>query len=452
MQINIEKGIYLLVFILLSSLLLVYANVGYPLFGGDSYSFLPTAIHLHNGDGLINKLYVPTGNPEVLFYPPLFPWVQNLFIFSDNANAIYFSLSITSISCLLVMAFVFYQSIITITKKADRILLFVLFMLALSTGIDISSGRPEILINLLLSLSLLVHVYKPKYSEFIYGVLLVLIGLTSPVTGVYCSFILLLYYLYHKVALQSYVKSALSASLVFVLFLMVYPYSFMEMLNTMISEANKIVFARDDTYTIKEFVKYHFLSPSYTFYFLLFFVSALVVFSKIYKSVFQILVFGLLLALIIYFGFRNLATNYYVYNLMVLYFFIVLSIIPSYKKIVMLMMLLCCIGFVRRAMLFTYFYDPQATITVAEEHLKNYTITNYKKNSSMWLFYYYQKSNVNTNDEYELHQQVYSAIDTYENIQNIEYNHSKFTSLKLAGITIANNPPFYYYKLSLNTK
>ena len=116
------------------------------------------------------------------------------------------------------------------------------------------------------------------------------------------------------------------------------------------------------------------------------------------------------------------------------------------------MLLLCSIGFVRRAVLFTYFYDPQATITVAQEHLKNYTITNYKKNSSMWLFYYYQKLNVNTKEEYELHQQVYSAIDTYENIQNVEYNHSKFNSLKISGITIANNPPFYYYKLSLDTK
>ncbi len=67
MPINKEKVIYFFVFILLSSVLLVFANVGYPKFGSDSFSFLPTAIHIHNGDGLINKLYVPTGNPEVLF-------------------------------------------------------------------------------------------------------------------------------------------------------------------------------------------------------------------------------------------------------------------------------------------------------------------------------------------------------------------------------------------------
>ncbi len=165
------------------------------------------------------------------------------------------------------MTMTFYRSIKFITNITVKLFFFILLMLALSTGVDISSGRPEIVINLLLSFVLLVHVYQLKYSEYIYGGLLILIALSSPITGVYCSFILLLYYLYNKFSFKTYLKSALTAIIVFSLFLLAYPYSFLEILNTMIAEANKIVFARDDAYSIKEFVKYHFLSPNYTLYF-----------------------------------------------------------------------------------------------------------------------------------------------------------------------------------------
>ena len=67
----------------------------------------------------------------------------------------------------------------------------------------------------------------------------------------------------------------------------------------------------------------------------------------------------------------------------------------------------------------------------------------------MWLFYYYQdiKTN-NLTESVELHQQMYSSKDTYESIPNVEYDFSNFTSLRIGSITIANNPPFYYYKLS----
>ncbi len=92
------------------------------------------------------------------------------------------------------------------------------------------------------------------------------------------------------------------------------------------------------------------------------------------------------------------------------------------------MMLLCSIGFFRRALFYTYFYDADATICIAEEQLKNYKITNYPKNSSMWLFYYDQKANVKISKEYELHQQIYSAFEALNNFQNVEYDLSKFKS------------------------
>lgn len=448
MQISAEKIIYLFIVLILSVLLLVFAQVGYPMFGGDSYSFLPTAIHLHNGEGLINKLYTPTGHPEVLFYPPLFPWFQNLFIFSNHPNAIYYSLSITSIFTLFVMALVLYRSLKTIQNTYLRISFFVLFVLALSTGIDVSSGRPEIFINLLLSIAVFVHVYKIKLQEYIYGILLICIGLTSPITGVYCTLLLLLFYLYNKFSYKIYLKSAAAAFVVFVLFLMVYPYSFFEMIQTMISEARKIVFARDDAYTLKEFIKYHFISPSYTFFFLLFVSSTFIVLNKIYTSIYKLALLAILFSLIVYFGFRNLSTNYYVYNLFILYLFLLVSILPSFKKIIILMLLLCSVGYLRRVVLFSYFYDSNATISIAQEHLKNYNVINYPKNSSMWIFYFYQNTDIDKKNKFELHQQMYSSKDTYDSIPNVEYDFSNFTSLRIGSITIANNPPFYYYKLS----
>ncbi len=451
MQISKEKLIYLLVFTLLSSLLLGYAQAGYPLFGGDSYSFLPTTIHLHNGEGLINELYKPTGSSKVLFYPPLFQWFQSLFIFTNKANAIYYSLSITSILCLFFMMLVFYKSLKTIQNSTYRISIYILLMFALSTSLDTSSGRPEILVNLLLSITLVVYVYQLKFAEYVYGVLLVLIGICSPITGVYCSLILLIYYIYKSFTVQTYAKTVLSASTMFILFLIFYPYSFFEMIKTMIEEANKIVFARDDSYSIKEFVKYHLLSPSYTFYILLFFSSVMVVIKHIYKSTLNLILLVVLMALISYFGFRNLSTNYYVYNLSVLYFLLIISLIPSYKKIVILMLLFCSIGYIRRAVLFSYFYDSNATVLSAQENLHNYRITNFKDNSSMWLFYFYQ-NNDTTIQELELHQQMYSSPMIYDNIKDVVYNHSKVKNLKIAGLTIANNPPFYYYKLSTISK
>lgn len=449
MQVNLEKIIYFIVFALLSSLLLIYAQSGYPMFGSDSYSFLPTAIHLHRGDGLINELYTPTGSTSVLFYPPFFPWFQSLFLFSNKPNAIYYSLSITSILCLFFMMLVFYRSLKKIENPGHRLFLYILLMLALNTSLDISSGRPEILINLLLSIAVFVYVYKVKLQEYIYGILLICIGLTSPITGIYCTLLLLLFYLYNKSSYKTYLKSAAAAFVLFVLFLMVYPYSFFEMIQTMISEAKKIVFARDDAYTLKEFIKYHFISPSYTFFFLLFVVSTLIVLSKIYTSIYKLVLLVILFSLIAYFGFRNLPTNYYVYNLSIIYFICILNFIPTYKKYVILMLLLCSIGTIRRGVLFAYFYDTQATIIHTQEKLKQCKITNFHKNSSMWLFYYYQEIKTNNlTESVELHQQMYSSKDTYESIPNVEYDFSNYTSLRIGSITIANNPPFYYYKLS----
>ena len=449
MQISKEKYIYLLFFGFLASLFILFAYNGYPLFGGDSYSFLPTAIHLDRGEGLINQLYKPTGSEQMLFYPPLFPYFQSLFLFTNNPNELFISLSITSILSLLFMMLALAKLFSNIEPSIFKYFLFFIVSIGITTGLDTSSGRPEILVNLLLSIGLYLYVNNFKYNDYYYGVLLTLIGITSVVTGIYVFLILVMLYFYKEKKLTNYLKLLSTCLIVFIIFLFFYPYSFADLIKTMLSEAQKIVFSRDDVYSFKEFVSYHLLYPSYTFYFIFFLLSIIFILSKIYKSIFTSVVFVLLLSLIYYFGFRNLATNYYVYCIYLVSAFIVLNVFLKSKFYIMLMLVfgLASIGFIRKSALFLYYYDEQAVVNTVNNSLENYNIVNYAKNSSFWVFHYYNNNEFDGKNNYYLYQQVFSSnidIRKQDSVVVDFTNHSKF---KFAGLTIANNPPFYYYKL-----
>ncbi len=449
MQISKEKYIYLFFFICIASLFSLFAYNGYPLFGGDSYSFMPTAIHLNRGDGLINSLYTPTSNEKMLFYPPLFPYFQSLLLFTNKPNELFISLSITSILTLFIMFMVLSKLLSRTEPSFSKYILFLVISIGIATGLDISSGRPEILLNLWISIGLLVYVYEVKQQDYLFGILLTLIGLTSPITGIYLSLILLLLFIHRKKQLSNYVKLLSSSFLVFIIFLLVYPYSFIELIQTMIAEAQKIVFSRDDVYSIKEFIKYHFIYPSYTFYFLLFFLSIIFIIKYLYKSITSITLFALLIGLMFYFGFRNLATNYYIYNIYLIYVFIVISTLLKYRYNLTLVLIfaLTSIGFIRKTTLFFYFYDERAVVNTVNNSLKDFNIVNYAENSSFWIYKYYIDKNIETSNKYYIYQQAFSSRILLKETDSVIIDFVNTDNFNLAGITIANNPPFYYYKL-----
>ncbi len=454
MQIGRREIIFFCIFLFLSSLAILFAIDGYPLLGGDSYSFLPTAIHIHRGDGLINVLYAPTGDTKMLFYPPLFPYFQSLFLFTDLPNELFISLSITSICTLFVMMLVFYKMLKPVKNEIYAISIFLLLMLGISTGLDTSSGRPEILVNLLLSIALLTYISAIKYDNYIYGVLLVLIGITSPVTSIYCIVMLVLYYSYKKKNFISYVKVAISSSMVFLLFLAVYPYSFIDLLHTMASEAQKLIVSREEIYSVKEFVKYHLIAPNYTFYFMFFVASVVIVFKNIYKSIQQLGIFFMLVALVIYFGFRTFPTNYYVYNIYLICFTIVAHemLKKPIKLMLVAMLLLASVGFVRKTFLYFYFVDDAATITAVHTKIKDFNIDNYRSNSSFWVYYYYQNNTRKSIYTHSIFQQAFSSEIKIENPDVLLIDFTRNDKLNIGPLTIANNPPFYYYKLALHIK
>lgn len=449
MQISNEKFIYSIFFICIASLFTIFAYNGYPLFGGDSYCFMPTAINLHRGDGLINTLYAPTGSEQMLFYPPLFPYFQSLLLFTNKPNELFISLSITSILTLFIMMRVLSKMLSKIEPSISKYLLFFIISLGIATGLDTSSGRPEILLNLWMSISLLVYIYDFKNQDYFYGALLTLIGLTSPVTGIYFFLILLILFIYRKRKLTSYLKLLTSSIIIFVVFLLVYPYSFIELIQTMIAEAQKIVFSRDDVYSIKEFINYHLIYPTYTFYFILFFLSIIFITKYLYKSIIAITLFALLVGLIFYFGFRNLATNYYVYNIYLIYVFIVINTLLKhrYNLTIALIFALTSIGFIRKTSLFFYFYDERAVVNTVNNSLKDFNILNYVENSSFWIYNYYHNKNNEKPNKYYIYQQAFSTDIILNEKDSVVTNFTNTDNLRIAGITIANNPPFYYYKL-----
>lgn len=450
MQVNRDKIIFYLIFICIASFFILFAYNGYPLLGGDSYCFGPTAIHLDKGDGLINEIYAPTGKQEMLFYPPLFPYFQSLLLFTNKPNELFISYSITSILALFFMMNVVWKLLSNTTSSSIKFILLFVISIGIASGLDISSGRPEILINLLVSIGLFIFISNFKYEDYFYGILLALIGITSVVTSVYVFLILLLIYSYNKKKIYNYIKVAISSAFVFIVFLVVYPYNFIELIQTMQAEAQKIVFARNDVYSFKEFINYHIIYPSYTFYFLLFFSSLIFIISKVYTSAWQLILLTAVLFFIIYFGFRNLATNYYVYNIYLVYVTITISwfVKHRYNALLVFLFALSSIGFVRRSALFFYYFDESAVVNTVNKTLLNYNIQNYSDNASFWVFNYYRNSTPNTNLQFNIYQQVYSAGFMLNKNEIIEKKFTNNKPFRLFGLTIANNPPFYYYTLT----
>lgn len=450
MQVSRDKIIFYLVFISIASLFLLFAYNGYPLLGGDSYCFGPTAIHLNRAQGMINDIYMPTGKAEMLFYPPLFPYFQSLFLFTNSPNELFISYSITSILSLYFMMMVAWKLLSGINSSVIKYIALFVISVGIASGLDISSGRPEILINLLISVGLYIYVCNFKYDDYAYGILFTLIGITSVVTSVYIFFILLMIYAYHNKKLSSYLKLVITSTLVFILFLIVYPYNFIELIQTMQAEAQKIVFARDDSYSFKEFLNYHIIYPSYTFYFILFSISLILITRKAISSFWQSSLLLSLLFFIVYFGFRNLATNYYVYNIYLIYVCISIAFFVKHKYNMLLLFVfaLTSIGFVRKSTLFCYFYNSNAAVVKVNKTLENYNIKNYSDNSSFWIFKYYRNEQINTNANYNIYQQAFSSEILIDSNESIERDFTNSSSFKLLGLTIANNPPFYYYTLT----
>lgn len=442
---NIKFYIYSIILIIIIAIFVLFGIIGYPLLGSDSYCFLPTSIHLFNNEGLINKLYMPLGIEEMKFYPPFFPYFQSLFIFNNTPNSIYLSLTITSVLTLIIVSLIFYR----ILKDSTLYLYIPLLLLAVTSGLDISSGRPEILLNLLLSIAVLVNIssLRSQTVDLINGLLFTLIGITSPITSIYIFIIILIYYTYTNKKISNFITLFISSTFTFLIFLFLYPYSFLELIHNMKSQAKLLIVSRDDYYTISEFVKYHILNPTYSFYILLFLFAIIIVFKKFSRSVLLLSLTAVLLFIIYYFGFRNPATNYYVYNLYILYISLIafkINSYKSYKYLYVIVFLLCSVGFIRRVSSVIYYHKEVRTINKTNAEIKNLNITNYKENSSFWILYYYRDKVIDTTSSYLITQQLFNSnIDT-----NKAYiNNTNFKNFKVLNFTIANNPPFYYYTI-----
>ena len=114
---------------------------------------------------------------------------------------------------------------------------------------------------------------------------------------------------------------------------------------------------------------------------------------------------------------------------------------------ILFIFVLTSIGFVRKTALYVYFYDERAIVNNVNNSLKNFNIVNYSDNSSFWIYKYYTNHNIERNSKCYVYQQALSSSILLKEKDSVIINFINTDNLTIAGIRIANNPPFYYYKL-----
>ena len=143
---------YLILFAIVAILFVFAINV-YPVPGGDSILYVPTAINHKLGNGLINQLSPlflsgdPTGAGKLLSLPPLWPLVLSWFMPGSTPQDAYIVMFVIYAVTILLAGFIFRKIIIPDWHKAGwyRIAIYAFSLFSLAAITIFYPGRPETL-------------------------------------------------------------------------------------------------------------------------------------------------------------------------------------------------------------------------------------------------------------------------------------------------------------------
>ncbi len=181
-KLGLKEAVLIFFCLTTAVLLFVFARNAYPVPGGDSSFFLVPAIQFANKGVLTSPLFPdeqalnlidPSGLKRFLFYPPLFPLILSRGLSGVSPVDIFVTIALLNIVVIWLSAFLFYRAARR-GKELSWPALFVIMLglLALASGLNGGSGRPEILAGLWVTLGLLVFFYIKKYDWLLYGILL----------------------------------------------------------------------------------------------------------------------------------------------------------------------------------------------------------------------------------------------------------------------------------------
>lgn len=461
-------------FFVTAVLCVVFAYYGFPVLTYDSQCFLPVAASLKNGNGLVNPFYdagfIPGG--KFLFYPPLFPVAMYLLMWGSGASAMYSSILLVNLITLFIATLIFQQLLNKYNstgKKSFWFLLIVIFWLpANCTFIIPNNSRPEMLCRLLLYAIILLQLTHTRINYFLSGVIYASAFITSPVFGIYLSAIIFLYLIYVS-NIKGFAAFATGGAIVFLLFLLFYPYHISELLQTMKVHSSNVIFARNEGFSIKNFLTYHVFANNASFGFLLFLAATCVgmyYFSpvkKVARSLFLISAAALVL-LILYFSFRNLPMSYYMYVLSPLFLYLVAyawfkNSNQLNKAAITLLMIMGSFSFLRLSLSFiTNAHKAEYSLVSVNKQFEEYRIMKDKKvavSNGLWPFFsgstkctpsIYSGTN-EIDADYIIQQQYASGKLAPDSIPNYELVVNRFdkNNSAISKLISSKYAPFYQY-------
>ncbi len=482
----------LLLFI--SFILLLFSYFSYPIVRGDSIFFIPTAINVAQGKGLINELgYLSLildkfHGQDFIYYPPLFPLILAKLSYQPTLQGIYFSSAIIAIFSL----FLLYIIINIFRKKLAHAPdikfngILSIILIGHSTGYITGNMRPELLSKFILLTFIYLNIVLFKRKHFFIIVNAVLLGITLLIHIYHALIFALLLALYYSIRfrwiewLKYIFLTALTAITLFVLGITTLsPFGLLRNLDGIYSHIKLIqgINIYPEKISPNLFFGFNLLDTGYFFYLpiALLFLGIVIFITTTYwgkiraKGIFLVV---LVLSIYLIYIIPTLREfPYYLYLIIPLMYVGIFVFIFYFKpvkflfSIILILLILPMGGVLREVILFPFFLTQGVSLEKARADytlLRSQDTESLKNNEkigitvSLWPLTY-NFSELVSDDmlnktqlkiPYFLKQQIYSGNNILKESYNsctLIYNNFVSGPVKIFGIKLANNVPGYSF-------
>ncbi len=482
----------LLLFI--SFILLLFSYFAYPVVRGDSIFFIPAAINVAQGKGLINELgYLSLildkfHGQDFIYYPPLFPLILAKLSYQPTLQGIYFSSAIIAIFSL----FLLYIIINIFRKKLAHAPdikfkgILSIILIGHSTGYITGNMRPELLSKFILLTFIYLNIILFKRKHFFIIVNAVLLGITLLIHIYHALIFALLLALYYSIRfrclewLKYIFTTAFISIMLFILGVMALsPFGLLRNLSGIYSHIKLIqgINIHLEKISPNLFLGFNLLDTGYFFYLpiALLFLGIVIFSTYTYwdvirtKSIFLVIL--VLSIYLIYIVPTLREFPYYLYLMIPLIYIGIFVFIFYFKlskflfSITLFLLILPMGGFLREVVLFPFFLTQGVSLEKARTDyaLLRSQNTELIKNDekigitiSLWPLTY-NFSELASDDmikktqlkiPYFLKQQIYSGNSILKESYNsciLIHNNFVNESTRIFGIKLANNIPGYSF-------